>query len=415
MEGVADLSSSHEPEDSPPAAILRGVGPDFSAPTPVGFELGTPGREARSRGHAIELRGARKWYRSHHEWVAAVDGIDLSVGSGEFFSLLGPSGCGKTTTMRAIAGFEVLDEGQLLLDGVDVARVPAHRRDINMVFQSYALFPHLTVWDNIAFGLRRRRVPAAEVRQRVHQIIDVVGLAGRERRRPQQLSGGQQQRVALARALVNRPAALLLDEPLGALDLQLRQEMQVELKRVQREVAIAFVYVTHDQHEALALSDRVAVMNAGRIEQIGTPQEVYERPASVFVARFIGSSNVLTGNLLPYGAVDIGASAPVRVDGQEGRVGGRVSVTVRPERLKIVTGHEATSSEPELPGQVLEVIYQGMASLVSVLTSAHGVVTVAMPVDSGQSSRALGRGAEVRVQFPSHGVHEIADDPAPSP
>jgi len=229
---------------------------------------------------AIELEGVVKDFVSRGEVVRAVKGVSFSIAEGEFFSLLGPSGCGKTTTMRMIAGFEEPTSGRIRLHGVDVTDVPPNRRDVNMVFQSYALFPHMNVWENVAFGLKRKKVPEPEIRRRVGEMLEIVGLTGREKSRPRELSGGQQQRVALARALVNRPRALLLDEPLGALDLKLRQQMQLELKRIQREVGITFVYVTHDQSEALTMSDRIAVMNDGAVEQLADPREIYERPAT---------------------------------------------------------------------------------------------------------------------------------------
>src|SRR5215208_3477440 len=225
--------------------------------------------------------------------VTAVAGINLSMPSGEFFSLLGPSGCGKTTTLRLIAGFERPDEGQILLDGVDMVQTPPHKRNVNTVFQNYALFPHLSVAENVAFGLRYQDVSKQEAKQKVADALELVRLQGLERRRPSQLSGGQQQRVALARALILNPAVLLLDEPLGALDAKLRKALQIELKALQEQVGITFVYVTHDQEEALTMADRLAVMNEGRIEQVGTPREVYEEPASAYVADFLGVSNLL--------------------------------------------------------------------------------------------------------------------------
>src|SRR6266567_677847 len=244
---------------------------------------------------AIELAGVSKEFRTAGDIVAAVRAVDLQIVEGEFFSLLGPSGCGKTTTMRMIAGFEEPTAGTVRLHGRDVTGVPPNKRDVNMVFQSYALFPHMNVFENVAFGLRRRSVPKDQITRQVNDMLEIVNLSGREHRRPRELSGGQQQRVALARALVNHPRALLLDEPLGALDLKLRQAMQVELKRIQREVGITFVYVTHDQNEALTMSDRIAVMNDGLIEQLASPREIYEHPATRFVAGFIGTSNLLTG------------------------------------------------------------------------------------------------------------------------
>ena len=227
--------------------------------------------------------------------VAAVDGVDLEIADGEFFSMLGPSGSGKTTTLRMIAGFELPTEGRVWLHGVDVTRKPPFERDVNTVFQDYALFPHMSVGDNVAYGLTVRKVPRAERERRVGEALAMVRLAGYEGRKPSQLSGGQRQRVALARALVNRPRVLLLDEPLGALDLKLREEMQLELKAIQQEVGITFIYVTHDQEEALTMSDRLAVFNRGRIEQMGTPAELYERPSTAFVAGFVGTSNLLRG------------------------------------------------------------------------------------------------------------------------
>ncbi|MGH2935378.1 MAG: ABC transporter ATP-binding protein, partial [Gaiellaceae bacterium] len=264
---------------------------------------------------AIELVHLRKAFGE----VAAVDGIDLAVGAGEFFSLLGPSGCGKTTTLRLIAGFERPDAGRILLDGVDMSSTPPHRRKVNTVFQSYALFPHLDVFDNVAFGLRRQRVRKSEIKQRVDGVLEAVRLDGYAHRRPVQLSGGQQQRVALARALVLNPSVLLLDEPLGALDAKLRKALQLELKAIQERFGITFVYVTHDQEEALTMSDRIAVLNQGRIEQIGTPVEVYERPQTDFVAGFIGVSNLIE---------------------RDGR-----RITVRPEKIILLS-----AGQPDQPG-----------------------------------------------------------------
>jgi spermidine/putrescine transport system ATP-binding protein len=327
---------------------------------------------------AVELVGVAKQFTSGEENVQAVERVDLTIGSGEFFSLLGPSGCGKTTTLRMIAGFEEPTAGHILLYGEEMVGVPANHRDLNMVFQSYALFPHMSVFENVAFGLRRRRLPKAEINDRVHEMLELVDLKGREKRRPRELSGGQQQRVALARALVNRPRALLLDEPLGALDLKLRQAMQLELKRIQREVGITFVYVTHDQGEALTMSDRIAVMNAGRVEQLGTPREVYESPTTRFVADFIGTSNVITAR-----ATSIGADEAV-VDGGEGqrvvvplrgqRPDGELCVTVRPE--KITLGHEQPDADCRLCGTVDEVVYQGTFTGYAVTTKSGDRVVV---------------------------------------
>jgi spermidine/putrescine transport system ATP-binding protein len=325
---------------------------------------------------AIELRGIVKTFHAHGDAVAAVRGVDVTIGEGEFFSLLGPSGCGKTTTMRMIAGFDEPTEGEVFLHGRNVVGVPPNKRDINMVFQSYALFPHMSVFENVAFGLRRKGVAKGEVARRVGEMLEIVDLGGREKRRPRELSGGQQQRVALARALVNRPRALLLDEPLGALDLKLRQAMQVELKRIQREVGITFVYVTHDQGEALTMSDRVAVMNDGLIEQLGTPREVYERPASKFVAGFIGTSNVLSGTVSRSDAttatIDVGPGERIVVTGgaKEGEV---IELTVRPEKIELC-GEPMNASA--LRGTVTEVVYLGTFTNYNVTTSTGAEVVV---------------------------------------
>jgi spermidine/putrescine transport system ATP-binding protein len=327
---------------------------------------------------AIELRRVVKTFHSRGEAVAAVKGIDLTIGEGEFFSLLGPSGCGKTTTMRMIAGFDEPTEGEVFLHGSNVVGVPPNRRDVNMVFQSYALFPHMSVADNVAFGLRRKGVAKAEVTRRVGEMLEIVDLGGREKRRPRELSGGQQQRVALARALVNRPRALLLDEPLGALDLKLRQAMQVELKRIQREVGITFVYVTHDQNEALTMSDRIAVMNDGLIEQLGSPREVYERPATKFVAGFIGTSNVLSGTIgrteAGTGIIEPGAGERILVPAAT-EAGDDVEFTVRPEKID-VRAEEPDGDGCRLRGTVTEVVYLGTFTNYNVTTSTGAEVVV---------------------------------------
>src|SRR5882724_1067458 len=282
---------------------------------------------------AVRLSGLRKNYGS----LAAVDGVDLEIAEGEFFTMLGPSGSGKTTLLRLIAGFERPDAGTVELGGRDVTRQPPFARDVNTVFQDYALFPHLSVLGNVEYGLRVRRVPRAQRRQRAEAALEMVRLAGLSGRKPIQLSGGQRQRVALARAIVNEPEVLLLDEPLGALDLKLRQEMQLELKRIQREVGITFIYVTHDQEEALTMSDRLAVFNHGRIEQLGTPVEVYERPASEFVAGFIGVSNLLE---------------------RDGR-----RVTVRPEKVRLLAPDESPPPDSHVEGGVItDVVYLGVVT-----------------------------------------------------
>jgi spermidine/putrescine transport system ATP-binding protein len=294
----------------------------------------------------------------------AVEHADFGIRRGEFFSMLGPSGCGKTTTLRMIAGFEQPTTGQITLEGKDVSKTPPYKRNVNTVFQHYALFPHMSVFDNVAFGPRGKRTPKKEITRRVNELLEIVRLGDYADRKPGQLSGGQQQRVALARALVNYPSALLLDEPLGALDLKLRQAMQIELKRIQREVGITFVYVTHDQEEALTMSDRIAVMYEGHVEQIGSPQEIYHSPASVFVAGFIGVANLLPVNIdsisganaliqLPGGnkvSLPIGSVAPV--------VGGAATIMVRPERIFVATG-EPEGDLPHLKVSVTDLTFQG--------------------------------------------------------
>ncbi len=331
---------------------------------------------------AIELVGVAKTYQAHGEAVTAVREMNLAIREGEFFSMLGPSGCGKTTTLRMIAGFEDPSQGVVYLHGSDVTRVPPHKRDVNMVFQSYALFPHMNVYENVAFGLKRKGVPAAQIRERVGDMLAVVDLTGREKRRPRELSGGQQQRVALARALVNRPRALLLDEPLGALDLKLRQHMQVELKRIQREVGVTFVYVTHDQGEALTMSDRIAVMNDGRVEHLGTPREIYEHPATKFVAGFIGTSNLMSGTVTSLDAgravISFGPSERIIVPLRENPVspGDTLELSVRPEKIDLSTVEPTGSDLCVVRGVVNEVIYLGTSTNYDVTTSSGAQIVV---------------------------------------
>jgi spermidine/putrescine transport system ATP-binding protein len=310
---------------------------------------------------AIRFEGVTKRFGN----LVAVDDLNLSIGRGEFFSLLGPSGCGKTTTLRMVAGFEQATEGSVWLDGEPVDDVPPYERHVNTVFQSYALFEHLDVEGNIAFGLKRRGVAADEIRSRVAEALELVQLTGKERATPRQLSGGQMQRVALARALVNRPSVLLLDEPLGALDLKLRKQMQVELKQIQREVGITFLYVTHDQEEALAMSDRIAVMNQGRVIQCGVPEEVYERPREEFVAGFIGISNLIQGVAAEGGTVQIasGASIPAPLP-TDCKPGDTVNLSVRPE--KIAVDEDVEPGMVSLEGQVEARVYLGVSTQITV-------------------------------------------------
>jgi spermidine/putrescine transport system ATP-binding protein len=315
--------------------------------------------------------------------VVAVDGISLEIAPGSFFALLGPSGCGKTTTLRMIGGFEQPSEGVVYLGGRDVVGLPPYKRDVNTVFQSYALFPHMTVLDNVAFGLRRKGFRKGEIEGRVREALELVHLTGREGARPRELSGGQQQRVALARALVNNPRVLLLDEPLGALDLKLRKQMQLELKRIQHEVGITFVHVTHDQEEAMTMADRIAVMNEGRIEQLGPPTELYERPRTAFVAGFLGASNLLEGVVERSGVVRLGDGTEVHADTRGAT--GPVAVGVRPEKLRL-RGEGAN----RLHGTIRETAYVGVATQLLVDTPA-GVVTVFhQNADAGAGLPAVG-------------------------
>jgi spermidine/putrescine transport system ATP-binding protein len=314
--------------------------------------------------------------------TVAVDDIALDIGHGEFFSLLGPSGCGKTTTLSMIGGFEDPTAGRILLHGDDVTLVPPYRRNVNTVFQSYALFPHLTVFDNVAFGLRRKRMARAEIRKRVAEMLELVALTGLDSRKPAQLSGGQQQRIALARALVNEPRVLLLDEPLGALDLKLRKQMQLELKRIQQEVGVTFLYVTHDQEEAMVMSNRLAVMNGGRIEQVATPEDAYDRPATEFVAGFLGASNLLPGRLgrrsegLVQVELDRGGSVLAAAhDAPEDA--SLVQVGVRPEKLQLVgTRGEVPPDSNLLEGRVTLVTYIGVSHQYEIELAGGGELTV---------------------------------------
>jgi spermidine/putrescine transport system ATP-binding protein len=298
--------------------------------------------------------------------VAAVDGVDLEVPDGQFFSLLGPSGCGKTTTLRMIGGFEQPTSGLIELQGADVTWLPPYRRNVNTVFQNYALFPHLTIFENVAFGLRRKGVGAADIKSRVTEMLRLVELPGYERRRPNQISGGQAQRVALARALINRPAVLLLDEPLGALDLKLRKQMQLELKRIQQEVGITFIYVTHDQEEAMTMSDRIAVMNRGRFEQLGDPESLYERPATRFVAGFLGISNLLAGSIEDrtggYAVVRLPDDTRVRVPRALADGAADVEVGVRPEKIRMGSVDESRNDQNAIVGTVRDASYLGVST-----------------------------------------------------
>ncbi|MFH0750957.1 MAG: ABC transporter ATP-binding protein [Chloroflexota bacterium] len=313
--------------------------------------------------------------------VAAVDHVDLEVRDGEFFSLLGPSGCGKTTTLRMIGGFEEPTSGLIELHGQDVTWLPPYRRNVNTVFQNYALFPHLTIYENVAFGLRRKKVRDVEIKSRVGDMLALVELAGFEKRRPSQLSGGQAQRVALARALINRPSVLLLDEPLGALDLKLRKQMQLELKRIQQEVGITFIYVTHDQEEAMTMSDRIAVMDRGRYEQLADPATLYERPATRFVAGFLGISNLLRGTIIEkaerYAAVRLADDTVVRIPATAVNGAPAIEIGVRPEKIRMFAADAATpEGQNVLAGIVRDASYVGVSTQYVVETRGGGRMTV---------------------------------------
>ena len=330
----------------------------------------------------IRLIGLSKHFRE----VRAVDDVSLDIRSGEFFSMLGPSGCGKTTTLRMIGGFEQPSLGRVELRGRDVTGDPPDKRPVNMVFQNDALFPHLDVGDNIAFGLRRRKVEGSDIRRRVGEALDLVHLAGYEKRRPNQLSGGQQQRVALARALVNRPNVLLLDEPLGALDLKLRKQLQVELKRVQTEVGITFVYVTHDQEEALTMSDRIAVMNRGRVEQLGTPEELYERPTTRFVADFIGTTNLLTGTVesveSEHAVVRLASQESCVIGSADLVVGQSIELSIRPESVQLRPSNGTSYVPNPIAATVEQVAYLG-GSVQYHVRSSGGLAITALAPKSG--------------------------------
>jgi spermidine/putrescine transport system ATP-binding protein len=344
--------------------------------------------------------------------VNAVDGIDLDMPPGEFFTMVGPSGCGKTTTLRMIAGFERPTSGRILLDGEDVAQTPPHRRNVNTVFQSYALFPHLNVADNVAFGLKYKKVTKDERAKMVDEALALVQLTGYEKRKPGQLSGGQQQRIALARALVLRPRVLLLDEPLGALDARLRKDLQVELKTLQESLGITFVFVTHDQEEALTMSDRVAVMNGGRVEQSGPPQEMYEEPATLFVADFLGVSNLVGAEaagqdgracMLKVGDV------PMRAEQGAVTARGAVKAMIRPERVRVEP--HGTTGENRLPGLVEHLVFLGSFREVRVRLLGGALVTAIQPNDGSEPPYA--QGSPVSVHLPVESLRVLPEAPEP--
>jgi spermidine/putrescine transport system ATP-binding protein len=346
----------------------------------------------------------------------AVDHIDLEVQDGEFFSLLGPSGCGKTTTLRMIGGFEQPTSGLIELHGQDVTWLPPYRRNVNTVFQNYALFPHLTIFENVAFGLRRKGVKGGEIKSRVTEMLALVELPGYEQRKPTEISGGQAQRVALARALINRPAVLLLDEPLGALDLKLRKQMQVELKRIQQEVGITFIYVTHDQEEAMTMSDRIAVMNRGHYEQLGDPESLYERPTTRFVAGFLGVSNLLAATIRDsdgdYARATLSDDSAIRVpkallDGKT-----QVSIGVRPEKIRLrEPGEEGPTGHNRLSGVVRDASYVGVSTQY-IVDSKSGTLTVyEQNVERATRSELWAPGEAVQLTWSPDHSFVVPDSP----
>jgi len=351
------------------------------------------GEQPASGGGRIELESLSKWYGAQQ----VLDAIDLVIEPGEFFSLLGPSGCGKTTTLRLIGGFEEIEHGSVHIDGADMRGVPAEKRPVNTVFQSYALFPHKSVADNVAFGLRFVDCTKAEARRRVAEALELVRLDGYEARKPHQLSGGQQQRVALARSLVLRPKVLLLDEPLGALDAKLRRVLQVELRALHREVGITFVYVTHDQEEALTMSDRLAVMNTGKIEQIGAPRDVYDEPSSRYVADFLGLANLVPAHADRDGVAVLGAHVALDTAG----VSGDTTVLVRPERLLLVA-----PAEGNLCGVVEHVVFAGAATHVHLRVGDQALQAV---VTNNGSPLAAVEGGEVGLLLQPEALRVLPD------
>jgi spermidine/putrescine transport system ATP-binding protein len=349
----------------------------------VGPEQAQAPRIQPPRVPDVRLEGVTKRFDD----VVAVDDVSLEIQRGSFFALLGPSGCGKTTTLRMIGGFEEPTAGTIHLGDREVTGLPPYKRDVNTVFQSYALFPHLNVLENVAFGLRRKGVKRNEVRGRVKEILRIVGLEGMEGRKPRQLSGGQQQRVALARALVNRPQVLLLDEPLGALDLKLRKQMQLELKAIQHDVEITFIHVTHDQEEAMTMADRIAVMNLGRIEQLGAPNELYESPNTAFVAGFLGVSNLIPGEVTGPETVQLRGGPQVRVPRTSlGHRSGRVAVGIRPEKIEL-----GAAQENRLDGSIVESAYVGVATQYIVETACGRLTVYVQNANPGSAAAAHGR------------------------
>jgi spermidine/putrescine transport system ATP-binding protein len=379
--------------------------------------------DAGLRDRFVEIRNAVKYFPTPEgDVVKALDNVSLSVGSNEFVTLLGPSGCGKTTLLRTISGFEDLDEGEIYLDGQPIAGIPPYRRPVNTVFQSYALFPHMSIGENVGYSLEVARVGRREREKAVAEVLELVGLTGLERRRPRQLSGGQQQRVALARAIIAKPKLLLLDEPLSALDRNLRQAMQLELKNIQHEIGISFVFVTHDQEEALTMSDRIVVLNSGKIQQIGTPTDIYDRPQTAFVAGFIGESNLFTGTLRKTDAPGVseiatgdGLTIAVKSDKAEGLAGQQVTAVIRPEHFELANGTAANATEPppgtaHLEGKLRQSLFVGRDyQLLVVLEGGHELKAILR--DFGRTEvPALSPGSTVRLRYWLSAPHVLAGE-----
>jgi spermidine/putrescine transport system ATP-binding protein len=359
----------------------------------------------------VSLRGIRKVFTGNRdgEDTVALEGIDLDIADGEFFSLLGPSGCGKTTLLRIIAGLEFPSAGSVRIHGREVGLEPPDRRPVNTVFQAYALFPHMTIADNIAFGLRMKRVPSDEIRVRVAEALELVRLTGRGDRMPSQISGGQQQRVALARALVNRPEVLLLDEPLGALDLKLRQAMQLELKTLQERVGITFVLVTHDQEEALAMSDRLGVMDGGELVQVGSPGQVYERPETRFVANFLGDSNLLTATVVDAGAVRLADGSVARVS-TDRPIGATVTLALRPEHLDLRHADAVRDAHLDaVHGVVVKAFYMGSAIYYDVALDGTDGMLIEVRQGNAPGIENYDVGERVRVRWNPRSTTVLAD------
>jgi spermidine/putrescine transport system ATP-binding protein len=368
--------------------------------------------DAGLRDRFVEIRNAVKYFPTPEgDIVKALDNVSLSVGSNEFVTLLGPSGCGKTTLLRTISGFEDLDEGEIYLDGQPITGIPPHRRPVNTVFQSYALFPHMSVGENVGYSLEVVRVGRREREKAVAEVLELVGLTGLERRRPRQLSGGQQQRVALARAIIAKPKLLLLDEPLSALDRNLRQAMQLELKNIQHEIGISFVFVTHDQEEAMTMSDRIVVLNSGKIQQIGTPTDIYDRPQSAFVAGFIGESNLFTGTLRETeapGTSEVmtgdGLRISVKSDKAEGLAGQQVTALIRPEHFELANGPAGDATDPPpgtayIEGKLRQSLFVGRDFQILVALDGGHELKAILRDFSRTEVPALSPGSTVRLRY----------------